>query len=84
MKSIMTMNAFRVGGRRRLYPNRGKRGTQENGSLISGGATESRLMQIHTFPPSRRVVGIVALYLALDCQLKPVDKAINPRPDMCR
>src|SRR6266850_6855859 len=32
-------------------------------------------MKIHVFPPSGRVVGIVALksYLALDCELKPID-----------
>ena len=32
-------------------------------------------MKIHIFPPSGRVVGIVALrsYLALDCELKPID-----------
>ena len=32
-------------------------------------------MKIHVFPGSGRVVGIVALknYLALDCELKPVD-----------
>lgn len=32
-------------------------------------------MKIHLFPPSGRVVGIVALknYLALDCELKPID-----------
>ena len=32
-------------------------------------------MKIHVFPPSGRVVGIVALknYLALDCGLKAID-----------
>jgi glutathione S-transferase len=32
-------------------------------------------MKIHVFPPSGRVVGIVALknYLALDCELNPID-----------
>jgi glutathione S-transferase len=32
-------------------------------------------MKIHMFPPSGRVVGIVALknYLALDCDLEPID-----------
>jgi hypothetical protein len=32
-------------------------------------------MKIHVFPPSGRVVGVVALknYLALDCELKPID-----------
>ena len=32
-------------------------------------------MKIHLFPPSGRVVGIVALksYLALDCDLQPID-----------
>ena len=32
-------------------------------------------MTVHVFPPSGRVVGIVALknYLALDCELKPID-----------
>jgi len=32
-------------------------------------------MKIHVFPPSGRVVGIIALknYLALDCELKPID-----------
>jgi glutathione S-transferase len=32
-------------------------------------------MKIHMFPPSRRVVGIVAVknYLALDCDLAPID-----------
>jgi glutathione S-transferase len=32
-------------------------------------------MKIHLFPPSGRVLGIVALknYLALDCELKPLD-----------
>jgi glutathione S-transferase len=32
-------------------------------------------MKIHLFPPSGRIVGIVALknYLALDCELKPID-----------
>ena len=32
-------------------------------------------MKIHIFPPSGRVIGIVALknYLALDCELNPID-----------
>ena len=32
-------------------------------------------MKIHVFPPSGRIVGIVALknYLALDCELNPID-----------
>jgi glutathione S-transferase len=32
-------------------------------------------MKIHVFPPSGRVVGIVARknYLALDCDLEPID-----------
>jgi glutathione S-transferase len=32
-------------------------------------------MKLHLFPPSGRIVGIVALknYLALDCELKPID-----------
>jgi glutathione S-transferase len=39
-------------------------------------------MKIHLFPPSGRVVGIVALksYLALDCELLPVDLG---RGDQC-
>ena len=32
-------------------------------------------MKIYVFPPSGRIVGIIALknYLALDCELKPID-----------
>jgi glutathione S-transferase len=52
-----------------------KRCTQKNVSLIRMKPMEIRLMKIHVFPPSGRVVGIVALknYLALDCELKPID-----------
>ena len=37
-------------------------------------------MKIHVFPPSGRIVGIVALknYLALDSELKPIDLGLAP------
>ena len=40
-----------------------------------GDAPESRPLKTYLFPPSGRVVGIVALknYLVLDCDLEPVD-----------
>ncbi len=57
---------------------KGKRGPQKEECLHYPRRTkpmEIRPMKIHVFPPSGRVVGIIALknYLALDCELKPID-----------
>jgi hypothetical protein len=56
---------------------KGKRGPQKNVSIIRAERSRRRSdqMEIHVFPGSGRVFGIVALknYLALDCELKPVD-----------